>query len=138
MKTQSKRNENGWRTGSASSPLSVLAAAGLVGLGINGLLRPGSAAEIYGLPLSDPRDLPFARVKAARDLTLGLLPLAFRAFGMRKALGIYWIIAAIVPTLDALLVVLSGGGGKPWKVGQHVGAAGFAMALGATLLRGGD
>ncbi len=45
-------------------------------LGATGLARPGTAAEAHGLPLQDPRDFRFVRVKAASDLRARHIPRA--------------------------------------------------------------
>ena len=131
---QRRRSNDEWGSGSASYRLAALVGTGLVALGAIGLTRPGTAAEAYGLPIQDPRDFPFVRVKAVRDLAAGLGALTLLTMRERRALGAYLIATTLIPALDALLVLLSGTR-KPWQVAMHGGTGGFVLALGAALLR---
>ncbi len=131
---QRRRNNDEWGSGSASYRLAALVGTGLMGLGAIGLARPGIAAQAYGLPLQDPQDFPFVRVKAARDLAAGLAALTLLTMGERRALGAYLVASTLIPALDALLVLLTGTR-KPWQVAMHGGTGGLVLALGAALLR---
>jgi hypothetical protein len=134
VKMQGRRNSDEWGPESASYRLAALAGTGLIGLGVIGLVRPRTAAEAYGLPLRDPRDFPFVRVKAARDLAAGLAALTLLTMGERRALGAYLVASTLIPALDALLVLLTGTR-KPWQVAMHGGTAVLVLPLGAALIR---
>jgi len=88
------------------------------------------------MPLRDPEEPRSWRPKAARDLTTGMMTLALLALRDRRAVGTYAVACALIPALDALLVVRNGSR-KPWQVAMamHGGTAGLTLALGIALLR---
>ncbi|WP_273844107.1 DUF4267 domain-containing protein [Rubrobacter calidifluminis] len=130
----SSGSREGWGPGGVYHLLSALGGAGLAGIGVAGMLRPGYMARWFGLT-SDrpPEDGGFVRVAAARDLGLGLSTLTMLKLGMRRPLGILWVTGAVIPALDATLVLLEGG--KPWQVAQHAASSMILLALGSAMIR---
>ena len=131
---QRSNNVDQWGPRSASWRLTALAGVGLLTLGAYGLARPRAAAEVFGMPLRDPEEPRSWRPKAARDLTTGMMTLALLALRDRRAVGTYAVACALIPALDALLVVRNGSR-KPWQVAMHGGTAGLMLALVIALLR---
>ena len=123
-----------WRM---SSPLFVLAAS-LAGfmlfLGVRGLWLPGQAAHGFGLPLLDS-DAHWLRIKAARDLSLGVAIAALMGFRMRSALGVLLLAGGIIPLLDCIISCANPNGHVAFALAVHGGAAAFTFGLGALLLR---
>ena len=111
----------------------LLAAAGIIGLGLRFVLQPRQATLDFGIPADSLRGL--TEIKGARDVTSGVVLLVVWASAGRTALGWAAVAAAITPIADALIVLTNGG--KPSRaLGIHgvtatlLVAAGLVLALG--------
>ena len=123
-----------WRM---SSPLFILAAVlsgFMLFLGVRGLWLPVQAAQSFGLPLLDG-DAHWLRVKAGRDLSIGLAIAMLMGLRMRSALGMFLLAGGIIPVLDCIISCASPSGDVAYALAVHGGAAVFTFGLGALLLR---
>ena len=120
-----------------SSPLFVLAgalAAFTLFLGVRGLLYPMQAAHGFGLPLFDG-DAHWLRIKAGRDLSIGLAITALLVLRMRPALAALLLAGGLIPLVDCIVSVASASGLVAYALAVHGSAAAFSFGLGAALLR---
>ena len=124
----------GWRMSSPSFWLAVALAAFMLFLGVRGLLLPDQAAHGFGLPLLDG-DSHWLRIKAGRDLSVGLAIAALLGLRMRPALGVLLLAGALIPLLDCIVSVANPSGHVGYALAVHGTAAMFTFGLGVALLR---
>ena len=111
----------------------LIASAGIIVLGIRFVLQPRQATLDFGIPADSLRGL--TEIKAARDVTSGVVLLVVWAAAGRTALGWAMVAAAITPVADASIVVTNGG--KLSKaLGIHGLTAGLLIAAGLVLALG--
>ena len=110
--------------------LCLLAALGLLAVGIMAVLAPRSLAQSYGLALQPREGRGFVLATGVRDAILGALLLAFYVRGDRAAL-VAFALAGIALSLADLAIAFFNGGRTPRKEhGAHVaGAIGFTAML---------
>ncbi|WP_152658228.1 DUF4267 domain-containing protein [Oceanobacillus sp. CFH 90083] len=109
MREQSKKIKR-WGPKSLSFWLIILCAGGLIGLGINGFIQPVAASRAFGLEILNPLDSGYVRVKAVRDLALGISIIVFVFIRIKKVLIAFSLVSAIVPLMDGILVLTQHGG----------------------------
>ena len=94
-----------------STGVALLAAVGIIAIGVMYLSRPRQTTPSFGLPL--PEDGPniawWLRLKGSRDIVSGLVVLALLVWGSPRLLGIILLIEAIIPIGDMLLVLAAKG-----------------------------
>jgi hypothetical protein len=116
--------------------LADLAAAGLLAVGVLGILFPAPLAHSFGMPLQDESTTVFVRATAVRDVALGAVLLAASVRGSREVLLVA-IGACLVISLADFANAFYGSGRALHR--QHVvhigGAALFAVIL-ALLAKG--
>ncbi|GIP33602.1 DUF4267 domain-containing protein [Paenibacillus sp. J2TS4] len=117
-----------WGPKSLSFWLIILCACGLMGLGINGFIQPVAASRAFGLEILNPLDSGYVRVKATRDLVLGISIIVFVFMRIKKVLIAFSLVSAIIPFIDGILV-LTQYGGEVKDSWQH-----FITMLGVLLL----
>ena len=85
-----------------SNGVALLAAIGIIAIGIMYLLQPRVMTFNFGLPLPEEgRNIVWwLRLKGSRDIGSGLVVLALMAWGSPYLLGIVLLIEAIIPTGD--------------------------------------
>lgn len=111
--------------------LSVLAALGIIYIGVRYLTSPVAIAQGFGVPdLPVPTD-PFYRVKGIRDVASGLVVLALLADGDHSATGWVILVLAVVPIGD-MLIVLTHRGRRSTAYGVH-GATALVLVVSAGL-----
>ena len=88
-----------------SNGVALLAAIGIIAIGIMYLLQPRVMTFNFGLPLPEEgRNIVWwLRLKGSRDIVSGLVVLALMAWGSPYLLGIVLLIEAIIPTGDMSL-----------------------------------
>ncbi len=114
----------------------VLVALGIIFIGIREYFNPGVAARGFGVPLLDPRDGDLLAIKAARDVTSGLLALTFLALHNRRNLAYAMGILTLIPVLDGVIVLKHAGWTYTPIILIHWGTAAFMLAI-VWLLRNG-
>jgi hypothetical protein len=100
----------------------LIACVAIIVLGIRFILQPRQATLDFGIAVDNLRGL--TEIKAARDITSGVVPLVAWASAGRTTLDWVLVAAAITPTADALIVVTNGG-----KRSKALGVHGLTAAL---------
>lgn len=117
----------------AALVISLLAAVGIIGLGVRFVLAPGAAMAGYGVSLDAPRALhALTDVKGIRDVTSGAVVLAVWAAAGTSALGWAIVAATLTPVADAI-VVRTHGGTTAHALGVHGVTAVLMLAAGLVL-----
>jgi hypothetical protein len=124
-----------WKLTSPTALLTLVLAAFMLFLSARGALGPVSAADGFGLPLAGDDALPWLRIKAGRDLGIGLMLLAALLQRQRRVVGAMVLVSVVMPTVDALTVIGHGARSVGYALGVHGSAALFGLLLGAALLR---
>lgn len=91
--------------------VALLAALGIIFIGVRYLSAPLTMAPSFGLPLPEAgQNIPWwLRLKGSRDIVSGLLVLVFMAWDGHRALGIVLMVEALIPIGDMSLVLAAGG-----------------------------
>ncbi len=91
--------------------VALLAAVGIIAIGIMYLSIPRAATRSFGLPL--PEDganiVWWLRLKGSRDVVSGLVVLAMVVWGGPRMVGIVLLVEALIPVGDMLLVLAAKG-----------------------------
>ncbi len=106
--TAVNKHSHAWGFKSVSFWLASLVAIGIIYIGINGIMHPADAAAGFGVPLHNDNDFAFVRIKAVRDIVSGLLAIAFLLLKRRREFSILFLILALIPIGDFLVVLLTG------------------------------
>jgi hypothetical protein len=115
--------------------LTLLVAAGIIFIGIREFFYPAVGAQGFGVPLWDPHDGPLLAIKAARDVTTGILTLTFLALRDRKILAIALAVLTLIPILDGLVVFSHADWTFTPVLLIHWGTAAFMLVIVALLKR---
>ncbi|HWP67462.1 MAG TPA: DUF4267 domain-containing protein [Candidatus Limnocylindria bacterium] len=120
--------------------LASLAIAGLVAIGVAGMLAPRRAAGEYGIVLDDDRALGLIRAMAARDLVIGGLLALIAWAAARETLGWAMGATALIAVVDLGVVTTDRRATSRTRmdriVALHGGGAVGLLAAGAVLLAG--
>jgi hypothetical protein len=106
----------------AALVVGLIACVAIIVLGARFVLQPRQATLDFGIAVDNLRGL--TEIKAARDITSGVVPLVAWASAGRTTLGWVRVAAAITPTADALIVLTNGG-----NVAKALGVHGLTAAL---------
>ena len=113
--------------------LSGVIAVAIIFIGCRFLLAPSTAAAAYGVPAGvEPHSRAYLSAKGIRDIASGLFVAMLMAVGSVHALGLFMLIATIIPIADAT-IVLHHGGSRTVAFGVHGGTA-VAMLIISALL----
>ncbi|KAA2251404.1 DUF4267 domain-containing protein [Solihabitans fulvus] len=116
--------------------LAVLGAVGICYVGVSYLLAPQKTAAGFGLPAWPTGEAAaFLPVKGVRDLVFGLAVVALLVAGLPQAVGWLFLVGAITPLGD-MLIVLRHKGSKALAYGMHGSTAVVVAVTGALLLLG--
>lgn len=120
-----------------SNGVALLAAAGIIAVGIMYLSSPRMATQSFGLPPPEqgPNVAWWLRLKGVRDIVSGLVVLAMMVWGGPWLLGIVVLIEAMIPVGDMSLVLAAKGSVRR-AFGIH-GLTAALMILAAALLLAG-
>ena len=117
--------------------VALLAAIGIIGIGVMYLLQPRAMTYNFGLPLPEEgRNIVWwLRLKGSRDIVSGLVFLALMVWGSPYLLGIVLLIEAIIPAGDMSLILAAKGSTKS-AFGVHGLTAALMIAGAIPLLMG--
>ncbi|SEF25269.1 protein of unknown function [Amycolatopsis pretoriensis] len=109
-----------------------LVSLGIIYVGLNYLFAPAKTAAGFGFTEVPENAESFLNVKGGRDIGAGLVPLALMVYGDPKALGWAFLVAAVWPLFD-MLIILRHGGKKVVAYSVH-GLTSLVMVIAAGLL----
>jgi hypothetical protein len=118
------------------SPLYWLYAAvgfGILLVGLVAVVEPLAASGLFGVPVSDARDITWVRIAGMRDVSIGLVFVAMLLFKERRVAGILVLLTAVIPVSDAFAVFSAAG--MSYQVLMHGGSTLFLAALGILLMK---
>ena len=117
--------------------VALLAAVGIIGIGVMYLLQPRVMTHNFGLPLPEEgrNTTWWLRLKGSRDIVSGLVVLALMVWASPVVLGIVLLIEAIIPTGD-MSVILAAKGSTKTALGVHGLTAALMIAGALPLLMG--
>jgi hypothetical protein len=117
-----------------SNGVALLAALGIIGIGVMYLSNPRAMTSNFGLPLPETgaNTTWWLRLKGMRDIVSGLVVLAVEFRGEPRMLGIVLLIEALIPTSDMSLILAARGNART-AFGVH-GVTAVLMVLGAVPL----
>jgi hypothetical protein len=119
-----------------AAALAALIGAGIIVVGARLLLVPIPAAAGFGFPGRPGADtVTWLNIKGIRDIVTGLVFFSLLATGQLPTVGLYMLIAALIPVGDAL-TVLRYHGSRSLAYGMHGGTAAAMVVLGCLLLAG--
>jgi hypothetical protein len=103
-----------WLSHWFSGGLALLLALAIIAIGTQYLANPRAATRSFGLPLpEDGANIAWwLRLKGVRDIASGLAVLAFMTWGGPLAVGIFLLVAAIIPLGDMLLILAAKGSAR--------------------------
>ena len=105
--------------------LATLGAAGMIAVGVAGVIAPKECARGYGIACDDDNTVAYVRAAAVRDAAIGLILLRASKRGGTKALRTALACAALVPLADMTIVATNSN--DPRRLTLHaVGLAGIA------------
>ncbi|KRQ01042.1 DUF4267 domain-containing protein [Bradyrhizobium manausense] len=109
-----------------SIAVALLAALGIIAIGLMYLANPQRATQSFGLPLPEqgPNVAWWLRLKGVRDVVSGLVVLALMAWGGPRMVGLVLLIEAIIPVGDMSLIFAARG-----SAARALGVHGLTAAL---------
>lgn len=117
--------------------VALLAAIGIIAIGVMYLLQPRVMTRNFGLPLPEEgaNVAWWLRLKGSRDIVSGLVVLALLVWGSPHLLGIVLLIEAMIPIGDMSLVLAAKGSARH-AVGIHGLTAALMIAASIPLIMG--
>ena len=117
--------------------IAVLAALGIIVLGVMYLTNPRTATQSFGLPLPEggANTNWWLRLKGSRDIVSGLIVFALLAWGDLRILGVVLLIQAITPLCD-MSCILSAKGSTQRAFGIHGLTAALMILAAIPLIMG--
>lgn len=94
------------RLGGSLFLISAAASMGLVAVGVFFIFDNVEAAKLFGVPLQAGDSGTYVTVAAVRDLSVGILALAFALLRDRRAMGLTVFLTGIIPVGDGIIVLL--------------------------------
>ena len=106
--------------------IALLAAIGIIAIGLQYLLNTRATTPSFGLPIPEvgANTTWWLRLKGSRDIVSGLVVLAMMAWGEPRLLGIVLLIEALIPVGDMSLILAAKG-----SVGRAFGIHGVTALL---------
>jgi hypothetical protein len=124
-----------WKLTSPSALLAFALVAFLFLLSALAAFDPVAAADGFGLPVTAPDALPWLRIKAGRDLGLGLMLLTVLLLRQPRVFGAMSLVSVVIPLVDAVTVMSHGARSIGYALSVHGSAVVYGLLLGAWLLR---
>ena len=119
-----------------AAALAALIGVGIIAIGARYLIAPAASGATFGFPgRPTPDAAPWLNVKGVRDIVSGLVIFALLGTGQLHTVGIFMLVAALIPAGDAL-TVLRHGGSRGLAYGMHGGTAVAMVVIGALLQAG--
>ena len=115
----------------------LLLAFAIIAIGSRYIASPMRATHSFGLPLPEDGNhiAWWLRLKGVRDITSGLLVLAFIAWGTPREVGLILLVEALIPVGDMLLILAARGSTKS-AFGIHGLTAVFMVSAAIPMLIG--
>jgi hypothetical protein len=114
--------------------LAALIAVAIIAIGARFLLAPDAAAAGFGLPVGTAgRAIGFLDAKGVRDIVSGLVTLSLLFSGQKLGLGIFLLVAALIPLGD-MSIVLAHDGPAATAFGVHGATAALLVLVGGGLI----
>ncbi|MEA1648544.1 DUF4267 domain-containing protein [Nitrospirillum sp. BR 11164] len=109
-----------------SISVALLAAFGIMVIGVLYLFSPRSATPSFGLPLPEEgvNITWWLRLKGVRDIASGLVVLALMVWGGPRMVGVALLVEAMIPLGDMSLILAAKG-----STGRALGIHGVTAAL---------
>ena len=85
--------------------LAALVSVVILLLGVRAFVDPVAASASFGLPMHTADETAFVRVYGARNAMLGAVALIFALRGMIRPLVLLFMLATVLPLLDAVVIV---------------------------------
>lgn len=85
--------------------LAALVSVVILLLGVRAFVDPVAASASFGLPMHTAAETAFVRVYGARNAMLGAVALIFALRGMIRPLVLLFMLATVLPLLDAVVIV---------------------------------
>jgi hypothetical protein len=111
----------------------ALVALALLAIGVRAMWMPSVAAAGFGVPLSGGEGLIYVQAFGARNIGLSLFALTMVALDQRLSLGVLFVCAALIATLDGLIVATHLGFGP--GIARPGAIVLFLLVVAALLLR---
>jgi hypothetical protein len=86
--------------------ISVAGCLCLIAMGILFIFDNIDAAKLFGVPIQDEPSGAYVTVAAVRDISVGILALAFTLLRDRRAMGLTVLLSAIIPIGDGIVVLV--------------------------------
>jgi hypothetical protein len=119
-----------------AAALAALVGVGIIAIGARYLIAPIASGATFGFPGRPASDAaPWLNLKGVRDIVSGLVVFALLGTGQLHTVGIFMLVAALIPVGDAL-TVLRHGGSRSLAYGMHGGTAIAMVVIGSLLLAG--
>jgi hypothetical protein len=95
----------------AAYSLAALLASGIIVIGAQYVLAPWNATRSFGLPLPEPSTNTgwWLRLKGVRDVASGLTVFALMIWGGGRVVGIFLLVAAVIPFGDMSIILAAKG-----------------------------
>jgi hypothetical protein len=95
----------------AAYSLAALLASGIIVIGAQYVLAPWNATRSFGLPLPEPSTNTgwWLRLKGVRDVASGLTVFALMIWGGGRIVGIFLLVAAVIPFGDMSITLAAKG-----------------------------
>lgn len=121
-----------------SIAVALLAAAGIIAMGLMYLFTPRRATLSFGLPLPEEgaNIAWWLRLKGVRDVVSGLVVLSLLVWGEPMVTGIVLLVETIIPLGDMSLILAAKGSTKR-ALGIHGVTAALMAAAAVSLIMGG-
>jgi Domain of unknown function (DUF4267) len=118
--------------------LALFLALAIIAIGTLYLVNPRTATRSFGLPLPEngANIAWWLRLKGVRDIASGLTVLAFMAWGTPRGVGIFLLVAAIIPVGDMLLILAAKGSTRS-AFGMHAPTAVLMVLTAIFMMMGG-
>lgn len=116
---------------SLSVGLATLIGISLIVVGGSAVVAPKFAATMYGVAMANGGARAFVWATATRDIAIGCWLLALVLMGVgRRVLAISVMMAALIPTGDAIIVLVSAPNPSAAALALHVSSVVVFLALG--------
>ena len=134
-KTDTARNEARLSISSLAFVMTAILALFMLFLALRGFLVPHAAAVGFGIPIENPADLFYLRVKGDRDLSTALALIGLMALRRPLPLAIFITAAIAQPLFDCILVLSDSRGGAVQALSVHGSAVVYLIGLSLLLFR---
>jgi uncharacterized protein DUF4267 len=129
------RNEARLKLSSATFVMTALLALFMLLLAVLALFTPHPAAVGFGIPVVNPNDLFYVRIKGDRDLSTALALIGLMALRRPLPLALFIAAAIVQPLLDCLMVLSDPRGSAVYALSVHGSAAVYGVVLSLLLFR---